>query len=363
MSSLWDRARGDGARGRVPVTIRRRVHWGDTDSAQIGYTSALVDFAIEAAQYWWEAVLDQNWYRLGVEHGLGSPMVAMKFDFISPVRAGERVDLVVRLEKLGRASLTLRVEARHVERDEPVFTARLTSSLVDRAGHRAEPFPEAWRARIEGHARECELAERGVRSIDEVQDFWFGLPDAPDWGEPRLRWFGRDENLDPADFDREIAESFTATHAALMAGELDHWVETPSGALAAVLVLDQFSRHIFRDTAQAYASDEKARGIAKKALDAGFEEGLPPPVRAFFYLPLEHSEALCDQQRSLTLFGTFRGTERGDRQYQTALRHHEIIERFGRFPHRNAVLGRESTAEELAFLETPNSSFGSPARR
>ena len=357
MPWLWDRARGDGVRARVPVTVRRQVHWGDTDTAQIGYTSALVDFAIEASQYWWEAVLDQNWYRIGIEHGFGSPMVAMTFDFSGPVRAGDRVDLAFFVDRLGRASLALRVEARHVERDEPVFTARLTSSLVEREAMRAEPYPEAWRARIEGYARECALRETGVKSIDEVLDFWFGRPDSAAWGEPRPRWFGKDENLDPADFDREIAESFTATHGALMAGELRHWSETPDGALAALLVLDQFSRHIFRGSSRAHASDETARGIAGRAIDAGFHEAFPRAIQGFFFLPFEHGETLADQERALALFGRFRGDADGDRQYEFALRHHEIIERFGRFPHRNEVLGRRSTAEEIEFLKQPNSSF------
>lgn len=357
MPWLWSRARDDGMRARVPVTVRRRVHWGDTDSAQIGYTSALVDFSVEATQYWWEAVLDQNWWRMSEALDLNTPMVGMNFDFIGPVRAGDRVDLAIFVEKLGRASLTLRVEARHVERDEAVFTATLSSALISRATMRATPYPDVWRARIEGYTRECELRGQGVRSIDEVLDFWLGPPAGEEWGEPQLRWFGKDENLDPADFDQEIRARFLATHEAIHRGDLGHWTETPDGALATLLVLDQFSRHIFRGTPAAWASDARARVVAGRVIDAGGHESFPRAARSFFFLPFEHSEDLADQERSLALFGAQRGSEAGERQYEFALRHHEIIARFGRFPHRNEILGRASTPEELAFMEEPNSSF------
>ena len=141
-----DRLRGDGLIGRVPLTLRRRMHWGDSDTAQIAYTSRIVDWAVEACEYWWEQTLGLDWYQLNVGLGSSSPMVGLRFDFEAPVRVGDRIDLVVRLGKLGTASLTLDVEGRHLD-GRPTFQAELTTCLIDRSAMKSKPFPDDWRRR------------------------------------------------------------------------------------------------------------------------------------------------------------------------------------------------------------------------
>lgn len=177
--------------------------------------------------------------------------------------------------------------------------------------------------------------------IDEVLAFWFSERVAP-------LWFRSDPAL-----DAEIRERFGALVTAAAAGELDDWLETPEGALALVILLDQFPRNIYRGTPAAFAADAKARAVADRALARGHDHQLAPARRMFLYLPFEHSEQLADQERSLALF-----TALGDAELlDYAVRHREIIARFGRFPHRNAVLGRPSTIEEQAFMTQPGSAF------
>lgn len=155
------------------------------------------------------------------------------------------------------------------------------------------------------------------------------------------RWFNKDD-----DFDAQIRERFLATYEAAVRGELASWEATPEGALALVIVLDQFPRNMFRNDARTYAADAMARVIADRAIARGFDALFPVAERSFFYLPFEHSEDLADQERSVALF-----KEMGDAELlKWADLHAEIIRRFGRFPHRNAVLARESTPEETAFL-------------
>ncbi|MDP6707933.1 MAG: DUF924 family protein [Alphaproteobacteria bacterium] len=193
--------------------------------------------------------------------------------------------------------------------------------------------------------------------MDDVIDFWFGPPGSPERGTRRGVWFRRDDSVDPAAFDAEIRTRFLATYEAAAEGALDHWSLSVDGSLALLLVLDQFSRNMFRDGARAFAADAKAREIARAALEKGFDREVDPVAQTFFLLPFEHSEDLADQEHSLELFGRFAGTEDGDRGIEYAQRHYDIIARFGRFPHRNAALGRDSTETELAFLKEPNSSF------
>jgi len=176
----------------------------------------------------------------------------------------------------------------------------------------------------------------------DVLDFWF----AP---ETRLLWFAGD-----ADFDRRVGEQWAAAHEQAAAGALDGWRETPAGYLALILLLDQAPRHLFRGTPRAFATDGAALVLAHEAIDRALDLGFRSDRRLFVYLPFEHSEALADQQASVFLIRTRIGRS-GYLDY--AERHLRIIERFGRFPHRNAILGRESTAEELAFLSEPGSSF------
>jgi uncharacterized protein (DUF924 family) len=186
-----------------------------------------------------------------------------------------------------------------------------------------------------------------------VLDCWFGAPDSPTFGRARKCWFSRNEA-----FDAMLRERFGATIDAALAGALDSWTETPLGALALVIVLDQFSRNCHRHTPRAFAADHRALRIAQQMVASGADVLLPGVHhRAFAYLPFEHDETPASQQESLRLFKQLKGEPEGASYYGSAVSHARIIERFGRFPHRNAVLGRQSTAEEKAFLKEPGSSF------
>ena len=181
----------------------------------------------------------------------------------------------------------------------------------------------------------------------DVLDFWFGAPDSPERGRPRKAWFQKSES-----FDSEIRRRFLATWEQAARGELERWLATPLASLALVIVLDQFPRNMFRGDARAFSSDSPALAAAGSMIEREFDRLLSPVERTFAYLPFEHAEDLAAQRRSLALFQAL------DPEYiESARRHHEIIARFGRFPHRNAMLGRESTAEEIEFLEEPGSSF------
>jgi uncharacterized protein (DUF924 family) len=168
----------------------------------------------------------------------------------------------------------------------------------------------------------------------EVLDFWRAAG-----GQ---RWFARD-----AAFDAECRTRFLDAHQAAARREFEHWMNDALGALALVILLDQIPRNVFRDSAHAWATDPLARHYARRSLVSGFDAQVETELRTFFYLPFEHSEDWADQERALALY---RGlpAEGADRW---ALLHHDIIRRFGRFPHRNAALGRETTPEEQAFLD------------
>jgi len=155
------------------------------------------------------------------------------------------------------------------------------------------------------------------------------------------RWFKKD-----AAFDAEIRRRFLATYEAAAAGALA-WDDSPEGALALVIVLDQFPRNMFRDSARAFAADPLARSVTARAIARGFDQLIPVSERGFFYLPFEHSETLADQERCITLN---RATGDADAVKWAEL-HADIVRRFGRFPHRNKVLGRTTTPEEQAFLD------------
>ena len=158
------------------------------------------------------------------------------------------------------------------------------------------------------------------------------------------KWFTKD-----AGFDAEITAQFEPAHYVAARGELAHWTATSEGAFALLLLLDQFPRNIWRGSAHAFATDPLARAIARTALDAGHDAACDPALRLFFYLPFEHSEALADQDLSVTLCQALDAAS-GTDWIKWAAMHRDIIIRLGRFPHRNAMLGRESTAEELDFL-------------
>jgi uncharacterized protein (DUF924 family) len=184
----------------------------------------------------------------------------------------------------------------------------------------------------------------------EVLEFWFGPPGAR--GEARAEWFRKDEK-----FDAQIRQRFAALHAGAAMGELDGWRAAPRSMLGLVVVLDQFSRNLYRGDARAFSQDAHALACSREALARGDDAGLSPVERQFLYLPFEHSEDLADQDRSVELMGALEAFPATRGLAEWARRHRVIIRRFGRFPHRNAVLGRASTGEEAEFLKQPGSGF------
>jgi len=185
-----------------------------------------------------------------------------------------------------------------------------------------------------------------MERVDEILKFWFG--DGSDPAHERL-WFAQDDG-----FDQACRSGFLADYERAAAGELDSWKDAPSSALALILLLDQFPRNIFRGTPRAFATDPKALATAKGAVARGFDLALPPVQRPFVYLPFQHSENLDDQKESVRLFHKLAAEHPATAGYVGYAEHHlEVIRRFGRFPHRNAVLGRASTAPEAEFLQRP----------
>lgn len=188
---------------------------------------------------------------------------------------------------------------------------------------------------------------------ESVLDFWFGVPSSADYGQTRKAWFAKN-----AAFDQSIRDRFGALIEQTLRGEHDDWVNDARAALAQVLVLDQFTRNAFRATARAFAGDARALAAASRLVGARQDEALPVFMRSFVYLPFEHAEGIAMQDESVRLFTRLvAGTDDPQQLLDYALRHRAIIERFGRFPHRNASLGRQSTAEEVAFLKRPGSGF------
>jgi uncharacterized protein (DUF924 family) len=185
------------------------------------------------------------------------------------------------------------------------------------------------------------LSGRGLDHANAIVEYWFAPGNEERWFEP-----------DP-DFDAEIERRFREAVADAAAGRLAHWQATPEGALALCLLLDQFPRNIWRGTVRAFSCDAMAREAARAALAAGNDRQLPPRQRPFLYLPFEHSEDLADQERCVALMRTLDNPE----QLDWAQRHRDVIARFGRFPHRNAILGRNGTPEEAEFLQQPGWSF------
>lgn len=195
--------------------------------------------------------------------------------------------------------------------------------------------------------------------VATILEFWFG--DILDGGgmtaAHRQLWFGKD-----AATDREISERFSALLEPARNGEL-RWEATPRGRLAQVVLFDQFPRNIYRDRPEAFSFDALALSAAEQALAAGDDQRVGPLERVFFYLPFEHAENLALQERSVGLFRALADSAPVARRQayagflDYAIRHRDIIARFGRFPHRNSILGRTSTAEEIEFLQQPGSSF------
>ncbi len=185
-----------------------------------------------------------------------------------------------------------------------------------------------------------------MNGTDDVLGFWFGPEDGPDFGDMRKAWF-----RSTAAFDTEFETRFAEAHRRAGAGELDDWMASPAGCLALIVLLDQFPRNVFRGTARAYATDAKARAVAGHALQEGFERGLNRVQQIFLYMPFQHSEDRDDQTRSVALFDSL-GMETAA---HSAKEHFETVDRFGRFPHRNAALARASTPEEREYLKTAKS--------
>ncbi len=197
-----------------------------------------------------------------------------------------------------------------------------------------------------------------------ILKFWFGELE-PCWKdvppeEISKRWWAKDEHT-----DEYIRRTFESDLMAAKEGELGSWEGTPEGTLALIVLLDQFSRNIYRGTPEAFSQDSLALAVSEGGIEQGFDKELHPVERIFFYLPFMHSEDLDIQKRSLSLFSDLEKTfthpaELSDMltsSREFAERHYEIIERFGRYPHRNEILGRQSTEEEIEFLKRPGSSF------
>ena len=177
-------------------------------------------------------------------------------------------------------------------------------------------------------------------------DFWFGPPGDPDREQHRPIWFKSTD-----EFDAALRRECLADYEAAAAGTLQSWEASPEGALALLLLLDQVPRNIFRGSSSAYATDALARAVADRALERGFDQLVPPAWRLFFYMPFHHSENIADQRRSLALFNALpRNPDRGGSLRRYGRHYIEVIELFGRFPHRNEILGRESTPAEIAFM-------------
>ena len=180
----------------------------------------------------------------------------------------------------------------------------------------------------------------------EVLEFWFGTPDDADYGQQRKIWFTKNP-----EFDQKVRSLFTPYYQQAATGQLDNWKTSPEGCLALIIILDQFPRNMFRRQPQSFATD------AQHAVTQNFDQQLPLLQRWFVYMPFEHSENIEHQHQSIELFKKLRDQENLSEPLDYAKRHFQVIERFGRFPHRNDILGRESTPEETEFLKQPGSSF------
>jgi uncharacterized protein (DUF924 family) len=181
-----------------------------------------------------------------------------------------------------------------------------------------------------------------VPAAEDVLAFWFAE------GMDK-RWFKADEA-----FDQEVRRALLPLHRQAAAGRLDRWQQSARGALALVVLLDQVPRNLFRGKARAFATDAEALAVTKSALEKGFDRELRQVERMFLYLPLEHCENLADQELCVKLTGAL---DENPEWCDYARRHRDIVARFGRFPHRNVVLGRATTPEESTFLKEPGSSF------
>lgn len=199
-----------------------------------------------------------------------------------------------------------------------------------------------------------------METHDTILQFWFGSnPDDKAVVEEKSKlWWSKNPQV-----DQEIRERFEPTVTKAANRELADWAETPAGCLALIILTDQFPRNIYRDTPKAFSLDPLARSWCKEGMRRHFHEGLRPIQRVFFYLPLEHSESMEDQDQSVALYRELMDAAAPELRpafdgfLDFAVRHRDVVKRFGRYPHRNRILGRESTPEEAAFLKEKGSSF------
>jgi uncharacterized protein (DUF924 family) len=187
----------------------------------------------------------------------------------------------------------------------------------------------------------------------QVLDFWFGAEGSPEHGKVRAAWFQKNDA-----FDALIARQFGATVERALAGGLQDWAISAPQALARLILLDQFTRNLFRGSARAFAGDALALQAARELLARGFDAQLRPEQRVFAYLPFEHDETLASQDRSVALFAALAAqAPQLEENLRYAHKHRDVILQFGRFPHRNAALGRSSSADEAAYLAQPGAGF------
>ena len=185
-----------------------------------------------------------------------------------------------------------------------------------------------------------------------VLDFWFGAPGTPEHGTNRAEWFKKDDA-----FDQLIVEHHMSDYEKAAAGHYDDWAETAQGSLALLILLDQFPRNMFRDNPKSFATDDKALQIASAMVDRGDHKGLSKDEQFFVYLPFEHAEDIAMQERCLELTAAMPQGKAENSPYYWAKKHYDVIAQFGRFPHRNKVLGRDNTEEENAYLDQPGAGF------
>jgi uncharacterized protein (DUF924 family) len=186
----------------------------------------------------------------------------------------------------------------------------------------------------------------------DILDFWFGKPEEAKYGKSRKFWFIKDD-----EFDLKIKSQFQNIYQQAATGKLDFWQDQPLSCLALIIILDQFPRNMFRGLSQAFATDNKAKTHAQIAVKRKFDLQLIPVQRWFIYLPFEHSENLADQEIAIRLFDSLQNHADSKSAIAYAYRHREVIQKFGRFPHRNQILGRTNTPEETKFLQQPGSGF------
>lgn len=192
----------------------------------------------------------------------------------------------------------------------------------------------------------------GNIEYQKILNFWFGKPEESNYGKPRKFWFIKNK-----EFDYKIKSQFHNVYEQAAAGKLNNWQHQPLSCLALIIILDQFPRNMFRNSPRAFATDNLAKALAQYAITYQFDTKLIPVQRWFIYLPFEHSENLEDQETSIKLFDSLPANADSKSAINYAHRHWEVIQRFGRFPHRNQILGRTNTSEETKFLQQAGSSF------